>query len=262
MTITIDGKKTGERIITKSLSFEAVRLYDLTVNAVSTEDGKEISAKHTIIISNHTINGINTPYKKELGPSEITISFPTEQKIGDRVYSLKKLQTGNEEFLDEQEIEFFLDGNAEVIAYYDRMIKVDVAGAKGSGFYPYGQTVTLSAPPKDKVSFLIRETFDHWDGLPYETEPVSFTAEQDISASIVYRDDYSFLMLLVAAIVTTTLYTTSIRKKVNLRWEISKFVDPLKNKIKVGSPKVSHIRESFEGKKKKRFSWQLKRKTM
>ncbi|PIY87990.1 MAG: hypothetical protein COY74_10650, partial [Nitrosopumilales archaeon CG_4_10_14_0_8_um_filter_34_8] len=88
--------------------------------------------------------------------------------------------------------------------------------------------------------------------------PVSFTAEQDISASIVYRDDYSFLMLLVAAIVTTTLYTTSIRKKVNLRWEISKFVDPLKNKIKVGSPKISHILESLEDKKK--FSWQLKRK--
>ena len=256
--VTVTAQKDGYTPVTKSLSFEAVRLYDLTVNAVSTEDGKEISAKHTIIISNHTINGINTPYKKELGPSEITISFPTEQKMGDRVYSLKKLQTGNEEFLDEQEIEFFLDGNAEVIAYYDRMIKVDVAGAKGSGFYPYGQTVTLSAPPKDKVSFLIRETFDHWDGLPYETEPVSFTAEQDISASIVYRDDYSFLMLLVAAIVTTTLYTTSIRKKVNLRWEISKFVDPLKNKIKVGSPKISHILESLEDKKK--FSWQLKRK--
>lgn len=258
--VTVTAQKDGYTPVTKSLSFEAVRLYDLTVNAVSTEDGKEISAKHTLIISNHTVNGINTPYKKELGPSEITISFPTEQKMGDRVYSLKKLQTGNEEFLNEQEIEFFLDGNAKVIAYYDRMIKVDVAGAKGSGFYPYGETVTLSAPPKDKVSFLIRETFDHWDGLPYETEPVSFTAIKDISASIVYRDDYTFLMLVVAAIVTITLYTTAIRKKVHLRWEISKFVDLLRNNIKVSSPKMSHIRKSFEGKKKKRFSWQLKRK--
>ena len=257
--VTVTAQKDGYTPVTKSLSFEAVRLFDLTVNAVSTEDGKEISAKHTLIISNQTINGINTPYKKELGPSEITMSFPPEQKTGDRIYSLKKLQTGNEEFFNKQEIEFFLDGNAEVTAYYDRMIKVDVAGAEGSGFYPYGQKVTLSVPPKDKMSFLVRETFDHWDGLPYETEPVSFTAHEDISASIVYRDDYTFLMLVVAAIVTITLYTTKIKNKVNLRWEISKFVDLLRNNIKVSSPKMSHIRESFEGKKKK-FSWQLKRK--
>ncbi|PIW35913.1 MAG: hypothetical protein COW26_01865, partial [Nitrosopumilales archaeon CG15_BIG_FIL_POST_REV_8_21_14_020_33_23] len=81
-----------------------------------------------------------------------------------------------------------------------------------------------------------------------------------ISASIVYRDDYTFLMLIVAAIVTITLYITAIRKKVNLRWEISKFVDLLRNNIKVSSSTIPHIRESFEGKKKKRFSWQLKRK--
>lgn len=139
------------------------------------------------------------------------------------------------------------------------MIKVDVAGAEGSGFYPYGETVTLSVPPKDKVSFFVREVFDRWDGLPYNTEPVSFTASEDLSARIVYRDDYTFLMLVVAAILTTTLYTTAIRNKVNLRWEISKLVDLLRNNIKVSSPKISQIRESLEGKKKK-FSWQLKRK--
>ncbi len=256
--VTVTAQKNGYAPVTKSLSFEAVALYDLAVKAVSTQDGKEIPAKHTLIISNQTINRISTPYNKEIGPSEITISFPPEQKIGDRSYSLKKILVGNEEF-SEQEIEFFLNNNTEVTAYYERMIKVDVAGAEGSGFYPYGEAVTLSVPPKEKVSFFVREVFDHWDGLPYDTEPVTFTASEDISASVVYRDDYSFLMLLVAAIVTTVLYTTAIRNKVNLRWEISKLVDLLRNSIKVSSPKVSHIRESLEGRKKK-FSWQLKRK--
>lgn len=255
--VTVTAQKGGYAPITKSLSFEAVNLFDLAVKAVSTQDGMEIPAKHTLVISNQTINRISTPYSKELGPSAITVSFPPEQKTGDKSYSLKKILAGNEEF-SEQEIEFFLNSNTEVTAYYDRMIKVDVAGAEGSGFYPYGETVTLSVPPKDKVSFLVREVFDHWDGLPYETEPVSFTASEDISASIVYRDDYTFLMLVVAAIVTATLYTTAIRNKVNLRWEISKLVDLLRNNIKVSSPKVSHIRESREGRKKK-FSWQLKR---
>lgn len=253
--VTVTAQKDGYAPITKSLSFEAVNLYDLAVKAVSTQDGKEISAKHTLIISNQTINRISTPYNKELGPSEITMSFPPEQKMGDRSYSLKKILAGNEEF-NEREIEFFLNSNTEVTAYYDRMIKVDVAGAEGSGFYPYGETVTLSVPPKEKVSFLVREVFDHWDGLPYETEPALFTASKDISARVVYRDDYSFLMLVVAAIVTTVLYTTAIKNKVNLRWEISKLVDLLRNNIKIKSPKMSHVRESLDGKKKKRFSWQ------
>ena len=256
--VTVTAQKGGYAPVTKSLSFEAVSLFDLAVKAVSTQDGKEISAKHTLIISNQTINRISTPYNKELGPSEIIMSFPPEQKMGDRSYSLKKILVGNEEF-SEQEIEFFLNSNTEVTAYYERMIKIDVAGAEGSGFYPYGQTVTLSVPPKEKISILVREAFDHWDGLPYDAEPVSFTASEDISASVVYRDDYSFLMLVVAAIITTVLYTTAIRNKVNLRWEISKFVDLLRNNIRVNSPKVLQIRESLEGKKKK-FSWQLKRK--
>jgi hypothetical protein len=256
--VVVTAQKDGFTPVTKSLSFEAVNLYDIIVKAVSTQDGKEIPAKHTIIISNQTINRI-TPYNKELGPSLITASFPPEQKTGDKIYSLKKIQIGNEESFNESEIEFFLNDNTEITAYYDRMIKVDVAGAKGSGFYPYGQTVTLSVPPKDKMSFFVREVFDHWNGLPYETEPVSFTASEDISASVAYRDDYTFLMLVVATIVTSTLYATTIRNKVNLRWEISKLVDLLRNSIKVNLPKTSHIKESLEG-KKKRFSWQLKRK--
>ncbi|WP_205097558.1 hypothetical protein [Candidatus Nitrosotenuis uzonensis] len=257
--VTVTAQKDGYAPITKSLSFEAVSLFDLAVKAVSTQDGKEISAKHTLVISNQTVSKIGTPYHKELGPSEITMSFPPEQKTGDKSYLLKKIRIGNEEFFDDPDIEFFLNNNTEVTAYYDRMIKVDVAGAEGSGFYPYGETVTLSVPPKDKASFFVRDVFDHWEGLPYDTEPVSFTASEDISAKVVYRDDYTFLMLVVAAIVTTVLYTTAIRNKVNLRWEISKLVDLLRNNIKVGSPKISQIRESLEGKKKK-FSWQLKRK--
>jgi hypothetical protein len=256
--VTVTAQKGGYAPVTKSLSFEAVSLFDLAVKAVSTQDGKEIPAKHTLIISNQTINRVSTPYNKQLGPSEIMMSFPSEQKMGDRSYSLKKVLVGNEEF-GEQEIEFFLNRNTEVTAYYDRMIKIDVAGAEGSGFYPYGETVTLSVPPKEKVSILVREVFDHWDGLSYETEPVSFTASEDISASVVYRDDYSFLMLLVAAIVTSTFYMTAIKNKINLRWEISKLGDLLRNSIKVNPPKMSHIRQSLEGKKKK-FSWQLKRK--
>lgn len=236
--VTVTAQKDGYTPVTRSATFDAVKLFDLTVNAVSIQDNNSLSTKHSLIISNQTINEISTPYTKELGQSEITVSFPSEQEIGNRNYSLKKIQTGNEEFFNKSKMEFFLDSNIQITAYYERTVRIDVSGAKGSGFYPYGQTVTLSVPPKDKVSFLVREVFDSWDGLPYETEPISFNATEDISASVVYRDDYSFLMLLVAAIATTGFYMTVIRKKINLRWEISKLVDLLKNKLQANPSKV------------------------
>ncbi len=55
----------------------------------------------------------------------------------------------DQEFPDGKINNVYLDKDAEIVAEYDRMIKVDVENAQGSGFYPYGQTVVLSVPPKD-----------------------------------------------------------------------------------------------------------------
>lgn len=256
--VTFTGIKQGYKTTSITFGLFAEKIIDLLIKATGS-DGDELNIAQTVSIGNVTSTAI-TPYLAEIKPQFFKTKLPTQVDVGNKGYTLTKVTATGQEFSDGA-IDMFLEEDTIILVEYERMVHIDVAGAEGSGFYPYGQTVTLSVLPKDKVSFLVRETFDHWDGLPYDTEPVSFTAYEDISASVAYRDDYTFLMLLVAAIVTVTLYATTLRKKVNLRWEISKFVDLLRNNIKVNSPKMSHVRESLEGKKKKRFSWQLKRKT-
>jgi hypothetical protein len=255
--VTFTGIKEGYK--NKSISFGlfSEKIIQVLIKAVGS-DGNELNIAQTVSIGNVS-STVVTPYSAEIRPQFFKTKLPLQVDVGNKGYAFIKATAAAQEFPDGV-VDLFLEKDITIFAEYERMVRIDVAGAEGSGFYPYGQTVTLSVLPKDKVSFLVREVFDHWDGLPYETQPVSFTAHEDISASVVYRDDYSFLMLLVAAIVTSTLYTTTIRKKVNLRWEISKVVDLIRSNIQISPPKISHIRESLEGKKKKRFSWQLKRK--
>ncbi|KFM16967.1 hypothetical protein SCCGRSA3_02002 [Marine Group I thaumarchaeote SCGC RSA3] len=255
--VTFTGIKEGYKTKNITYGLFAEKIIDLLIKAIGS-DGNELNISQTVSIGNVSSTAI-TPYSAEIKPQFFKTKLPAQFDVGDKGYTLTKATGAGKEFSNGM-IDLFLEKDTTILAKYERMVQIDVAGAEGSGFYPYGQMITLSVPPKDKMSFLVREVFDYWDGLPYEIEPVSFTASEDISASVVYRDDYSFLMLVIAVIVTTVLYTTAIRKKVNLRWEISKLVDLLRNNIKVNSPKVSHIRKSFEGKKKKKFSWQLKRK--
>ncbi len=255
--VTFTGIKQGYKTANITFGLFAEKIIELLIKATGS-DGNELNIAQTVSIGNVTSTAI-TPYSAEIKPQFFKTKLASQVDVGNKGYALAKVTAGDNEFSDGM-MDMFLEKDTIILAEYERMVQIDVAGAEGSGFYPYGQTVTLSVLPKDKVSFLVREVFDQWDGLPYDTEPVSFTAKEDLSASVMYRDDYSFLMLIVAAIVTATLYTTAIRKKVNLRWEISKLTDLVKSNIKIRSPKVSHIRESFEGKKKKKFSWQLKRK--
>jgi hypothetical protein len=108
------------------------------------------------------------------------------------------------------------------------MIKVDAENAHGSGFYPYGQTVVLSVLPKDKFSFLIREVFDHWEGLPYNTDSVSFVAYDDIKVRAILHDDYLFLMLVFGLGVTIMMYFKLVwRRGISPSWYIQKLISVL-----------------------------------
>ena len=54
----------------------------------------------------------------------------------------------------------FLDGDIKVAATYGRAVPVSVTDGTGSGVYRYGDTVRVSAPDRDRVSFLVRDVFD------------------------------------------------------------------------------------------------------
>ena len=192
-------------------------------------DGKEINVENQIEVGNTTKN-IVTPYQGEFKSQFLRSQFPFNVVIGNHGYQLNRVIYEDQEFPDGKINNVYLDKDSQVIARYDRMVRIDVENAMGSGFYPYGKTVELSVPPKDKFLFLIREVFDHWDGMPYNTNSVSFIATNDISAKAVLREDYSLLMLLAGCVISAITYFRFVWKEgINLLWHMKKIINALRN---------------------------------
>lgn len=207
-------------------------------------DGKELNVENHIEVGNVS-QSIVTPYQGEFKSQFLKSQFPPDVVIGNHGYHLNTAILADQEFPDGKINNMYLDKDCEIVAKYDRMIRVDAENAHGAGFYPYGQTVTLSVPPKDKFSFLVREVFDHWDGIPYQTDSVSFIATDDVRASAVLHDDYLFLMLVFGLGISTMMYFRLVwRKGISLLWYLRKLTDGLKsiNFAKLGFKK-SHTKK-------------------
>lgn len=208
--VAVTAKKNGYTPVTKTVKIQAAKLYDLSVSAVSLDDESQLPIPLILKTSNKTLAAdVITPFAKVLSPSEVSLSLPVKPTVEAKMFLLQKTLLNNNQItppLQEQrnytDISFYLDGNTELLATYKQVIKVDIKDAEGGGLYPYGTTVNITAPPKEKISFLVRQVFDHWQGLPYDTNSVSFVAKEHISARAVYKDDYTLLMLLVAACAT------------------------------------------------------------
>jgi len=122
------------------------------------------------------------------------------------VQDLKTISSGykiielsiNGKIVDGNVLEFYADTDKEIISIYDKFVNVIVNDGEGSGVYSYGDKITISAPDKPILSFLVKETFDYWDEI---NEPSSFAiiAEKDIEITAVYRDDYTILMGIIFA---------------------------------------------------------------
>ena len=91
------------------------------------------------------------------------------------------------------------DGDVAITAVYRQEVLISVVGGEGSGVYGMGQTVTVSAPERHVVSFLVREVFERWDGLEHGSATATFAAGENMEITAVYRTDYTYLMVIVAA---------------------------------------------------------------
>lgn len=256
--VTFTGIKEGYKTKSTSFGIFAEHIIDLVIKAIGS-DGNELNIAQTISIGNVSSSAV-TPYSTEIKPHFVKTAFPQQLDVGDKGYVLTKTTAADQEFSNGK-VDAFLNDDATILAEYERMIKVDVKDAEGSGFYPYGQTVTLGVPPKEKTSFLIREVFDHWDGLPYgNSQPISFVANEDIHGKAVFRDDYSVLMLILGTITSVLLYFVAFKKKgISPVWYLQK----IKNNLKLQIPRISKINlESLKkipkSKKKRQFSFERK----
>ncbi len=210
-TITFTAMKHGYAPSRNSFSVFAEKFVNLAIKAVAS-DGGELNIGQAISIGNIT-KSIVTPHQEEIRPQFLQTSFPADFVVGSRGYQLEHVVFEDQKIADGKISNLFLNKNTEITASYQRMVKIDVENAQGSGFYPYGQTVVLSVDPKDRFFFLIRDVFDHWEGLNYTSDHVAFAATHDIKAKAVLREDYTILGLIISGAVSLFLYNNFVRRR-------------------------------------------------
>jgi hypothetical protein len=228
--ITFTATKHGYAPATGSFSILAEKFVNLAIKA-SASDGAELNIGQTLEIGNLT-KSIVTPYVEEVRPQFLRAVFPSEFVVGNKGYQLEHVAFEDQKIEDGKISNIYLSKNTEIVASYQRTIKIDAENADGSGFYPYGQTVVLSVPPKDKLFFLVREVFDHWEGLNHTSDHVAFAATHDIKAKAVLREDYTFLTLIISSAASLFLYNKFVRKRgLDLLFYVDRLNLPNFNKI-------------------------------
>ncbi|HEY8111065.1 MAG TPA: hypothetical protein VIG05_09400 [Candidatus Nitrosotenuis sp.] len=225
--ITFTAFKKGYTPSKNTFSVHAEKIVKVEFKAIG-NDGKDLNIEKHIEIGNISKN-IVTPYQGEFKSQFLKSQFPPDVIIGNRGYHLNNVVFEDQEFPDGKISNVYLNRDAQIIAKYDRMIKIDAENARGAGFYTYGQTVNLSVPPKDKFSFLVREVFDHWEGISYHTDNVSFIAHDDMKVRAILHDDYLFLMMTFGFGISGILYFKLIWKKgISISWYLQRLANILK----------------------------------
>jgi hypothetical protein len=189
----------------------AEKFVNLSIRALGSE-GSELNIQQSIQIGN-TTKLITTPHYEEVKPQFLHSTFPYNHVGGNNGYRLNTVTFGRQNASDGIISNLFLGNDTEIIAKYDRTIKVDVENADGSGFYPYGHKVVITAYPRDKAWFFVRDVFDHWEGIDGATERVEFVATSDVRAKAILREDHTFLTLIVGIGTSAMLYAVFLRRR-------------------------------------------------
>ncbi|MEO9309721.1 MAG: hypothetical protein ABI337_05440 [Nitrososphaera sp.] len=225
--LTVTALKTGYLPAKSTLQIFAEDLFTVSFGAIGT-DGNELHVDSSLATSEIS-KSFATPYKQELRPQFVSVKFPNTVEVGTDGYQLQHIEFGKRVANSDAIQSLYINSDTTIQALYQRMIRINAENAVGGGFYPYGSTVTLSVPPKDKAWFFVREVFDHWVGLPNESDTVTLNATQNIDAKAVLREDHTFLMLSLALPISATIYFRLVwRKGVDLWWYGHKLVESTK----------------------------------
>ncbi len=72
---------------------------------------------------------------------------------------------------------------------------INVVNGEGSGIYPEGATVTISAPVTIDDMFIIKKKLVGWENLPYQEATATFEADFDVETKPIYQNDLTMLFL-------------------------------------------------------------------
>lgn len=222
--LTVTALKSGYLPAKNSLQIFAENLFTVSFEAVGT-DGNELHVNSNLVTPEIS-KSFATPHKQELRPQFVSVKFPNTLEVGTDGYQLQHIEFDGRIANADTIPSLYVDSNTNILALYQRMIRINAENAIGGGFYPYGSTVTLSVPPKDRALFFVREVFDHWIGLPADSDIVTLNATQNIDAKAMLREDYTFLMISMALPISVMIYFRFIwRKGLDLLWYARKIVE-------------------------------------
>lgn len=73
--------------------------------------------------------------------------------------------------------------------------QITVVNGQGSGTYPEGTNVTISAPETIDDMYIIKKKLVGWENLPYKEATVTFQADFDVETKPIYQQDLTMLFL-------------------------------------------------------------------
>ncbi|MGI0004525.1 MAG: hypothetical protein ACREAX_04425 [Candidatus Nitrosotenuis sp.] len=225
--ITFTGLREGYAAAKSTFAVYAEKIFSIFFNAVDSTK-KELHV-NSLIKTDDVTKSLATPHQHELRPQFLSVEFPETFETGQNGYQLDHVMFGDQRLTGGVINQIYVDSDTAITAQYQKMVSVQTENALGSGYYPYGTAVTLSVPPKDKALFFVREVFDHWEGISYDSDTVTLIATETIDAKAVLREDYSFLMLTCGIVLTTMSYFRFVWKRgINLHWYARKLIDTMR----------------------------------
>ena len=227
--VTVFAHKDGFRPISETLHLVSKKIIDITMIAKG-NDETQLHISPTFTVNNYSI-AQNTPFTTTVNAGNTEIQLPPKVILQNKNYVLHVIDIGDQSYT-ENKVQTYLEDDSNIIATYDLVLSVNATDAIGGGFYSYGSTVTLDAPEKWQMSFLVRQVFDHWEGanLPFDskTNNVSFVAKENVFATAIYRPDYTYLMLVIAGPITGIF---AMKKRSTISWYAREINDKLEKFI-------------------------------
>ncbi|MCJ8306560.1 MAG: hypothetical protein HRU07_05865 [Nitrosopumilus sp.] len=227
--ITIIGKLDGFSTMNKEVVLSSQNVVELKITAKNS-DGKTLSPKYQIH-HGETIEESTAPKMHLIKPAQTILEFPQEWSTVSAGYKLVSLYHDGVP-IDGQTIDFYADKDSVIEAVYDRFVKVMAIDSQGSGIYQYGETILISAPNKQKISFLVVETFDYWIGSDEKSSVFAITLDSDIVVTAVYRDDYTVLMGLILAGVIVFVILLIRKGDSAYRYRLEGIIDEIVSTVK------------------------------
>ncbi len=223
--VTILAQRDGYEPVSLS---ETIIVEELFLVEVVTVDsgGSRIYPTFEVGIGGDSVSA-KSPYYAEARAGDIHVKFQESHAAGARGYSLDGiLANGMEVHGSSMTVSIIQD--TVITATYSTEILVDVSGGEGGGVYKYGDTVRVSAPDRDKVLFLVRDVFDHWEGLSAGSlSSETFIATENVSIEAVYREDYTYLMVAVAVPLLAASAYAVFRNATGFRWMAENMLEKL-----------------------------------